>query len=253
MQGAHVNLRSAAGGLPGLKDQFSLPLKVLFVLVALLLISGCLNIVNLLLARARAQEQEMAVRLSLGSGRGRLIAQQATETFLLCVFGGVLSFPIVLWGTRAISYWLLTEQSIHIEANLNGRALVFATLITLIASLLISIIPALRVRDLALSRSLGSRTTEVGRRSSRLSANLIAAQLAFSVVSLTVAGLLVRTLANYEQLNIGVDVLTRSAFHWIPPPLATPALRAKMPSTGSLRKPLTVFPASCRARWRDAE
>jgi predicted permease len=205
MLGAHVNLRSAAGGLPGLKDRFSLPLKVLVVLVTLLLISGCLNIVNLILARARAQEQEMAVRLSLGSGRGRLIAQRAAEILLLCIFGGILSFPIALWGSKAISYWLQTEQSIQIEVDMNGKTLAFAAMLTLAASLLISVIPALRTRDIGLSRSLGLRTAGAGRRSSRLSTNLIAAQLGFSVVSITVAGLLVHTLSNYERLNIGVD------------------------------------------------
>lgn len=208
MLGASVALTSAAGGLPRLRTQFSLPLRILVALVAVLLFSGCVNIVNLLLARSRAHEHESAIRVALGSSRMRLIANRMIETLLLVVTGGLVSVPLAVWGSKLILHWLVISSDLQIEISPDWPMLGFTAAVTLSAGLLVGLLPALRTGDLAVAGALGHRTHAGGtttRRAGRLAAILVAAQLALSIVSLIIAGLLTHTLLNYERLDVGMD------------------------------------------------
>lgn len=194
-----------SGGMRDLRDRFALPLKVLLSISVLLLLCGCFNNIGLLLARSRAQEHEMALRLALGSGRRRIAAQRTTEILLLCTMGGIASLPLAWWASALIEHWLLVGQSIQIDAGTSERSIAFAIVLTFLASLLISVVPGLRGRDASLSRLAGVRAAGRGARSSRFSSSLVAAQLCLAIVLLSVTGLLVRTLLNYEYLRLGVD------------------------------------------------
>jgi len=205
---ARVALTSAAGGLPRLRTRFSLPLRILTALVAMLLFSGCVNIVNLLLARSRAHEHETAIQIALGSSRKRLIANRMTETLLLVVTGGLLSLPLAVWGSKVILHWLVISRDLQIEISPDWLMLGFTAAITLVTGLLVGLLPALRTTDLATAGALGHRTQTSAtktRRVTRLSSILVAGQLALSITSLVVAGLLTHTLLNYERLDVGMD------------------------------------------------
>ncbi len=203
----HVRMRieSAAGGTRGLRDRFSLPLIILLSLVALLLLSGCLNIVNLALARFRAREHEMSVRMALGSTRGRLVALLATENLILCVIGAGASVVLAWVASSLIQHWLVTAQSIQIQIGFGPGSLAFATALTLGACLLISAAPALRTRGLTTARLSGFRTSAAGSHAFRASSGLLILQLALAILTVTATSLLVRTLRNYEHVKLGVD------------------------------------------------
>jgi predicted permease len=205
---AKAKLTEAGRGLPRLRAKFSLPLQILLGLVIVLLFSGCVNIVNLLLARSRAHEHEAAIRAALGSSRARLIAANVTETLLLALAGGLVSLPLAVWGSRLILHWLVTNSELQLEVSVDWTMLAFTAAVTLIAGLLVALLPAWRAATVAVSKSLGQRgevNPATSRHASRLSAILVAGQLGLSIASLVIAGLLTHTLLNYEHLNIGMD------------------------------------------------
>ena len=94
-------------------EEAPLALAVLNTLAALILLLACINVTNLLLARANERARETAVRLALGASRGRLVMQSMWESVLLCVAGGVLATAIAAWGLDAINAWA--------QANLEGN------------------------------------------------------------------------------------------------------------------------------------
>ena len=205
---ARAALTGAAGGLPRLRNRFSLPLGILLALVAVLLFSGCVNIVNLLFARSRAQVHEIAIRVALGSSRGRLIANRITESLLLVICGGVLSLPLAAWSSKLILHWLVMSRDVQIEIAPDWAMIGFTAAATLATGLAVSLWPAWRMAQVAPIGGLEHRTgtsTAATRRAARFSLVLVAGQLALSTGSLVVAGLLTHTLLNYEHLDVGMD------------------------------------------------
>lgn len=206
---AKVRLTSATGGLPRLREQFSLPLRILLALVGVLLFCGCVNLTNLLLARAQAHRHETALRIALGSSRARLVAYQLTEITLLTTAGGVLSLPLAAGSAGMILHWLAMGQDLAIDVRPDWAIFAFAAAVTMLSGLLVATVPARRVSDLAISPALGQRSQSgsggkrIGR--SLLTPALTAGQLALSIVSLVVAGLLTHTLVNYARLDVGMD------------------------------------------------
>lgn len=95
-------------------DEAPLVLMVLNTLATLILLLACINVTNLLLARANERARETAVRLALGAPRGRLIVQSMWESVILCLAGGVLATGLAVWGLDAINAWCRS----HLEGNL---------------------------------------------------------------------------------------------------------------------------------------
>ena len=184
IEDARIPLTSAARGLSQLRE-FSLPLEILMVVVALVLLIACANIANLLLARSTNRQREIAVRVAVGAGSGRLFRQLLTESLLLACFGGALGLLFASWASRAILASISSgPEPLPLNIAPDVRLLAFTFLISLVTALLFGTLPALRSARVNLTEAFksGRGSAALGVRS-RTNA-LVVSQVALSFVLL---------------------------------------------------------------------
>ena len=200
-----IQLDSAKTGASNLTRQFSQPLVVLMCLVGVVLLIACLNVANLLLARATARQKEIAVRLALGAGRFRLVRQLLTEGFLLSALGGVLGLLFARWGTDVLLGFLPQGRAPEIKTDL--RMLGFTLGVTLLSALLFGLAPAWQATRPNLVPALKNETVVVSGRGRRweLGRLLVVLQVALSLVLLVGAGLFARSLRNLKAVDNGYN------------------------------------------------
>jgi putative ABC transport system permease protein len=175
-------------------------------LSSMVLILACLNIANLLLARASGRQHEMAIRAAVGAKRRRLIRQLLTESLLLAMLGCAAGIALGLMGSRAMS-----SINIHMAVPLvfdfqfDWRVFAYAFALALLTATVVGVAPALRSTRGDLNNLLheSPRTGTVGRQRTR--SILVVAQIGGSLMLLIVAGLFVRSLRNVEHANLGFD------------------------------------------------
>jgi predicted permease len=177
--------------------------------VALVLLSACANVANLLLTRAAGREKEVAIRTALGAGWQRLARQLLTESLLLAVLGGAAGLVIAqasLYVMRAINPGNIPRLE---EISINGSVLLFTFGVSILAGLLFGLAPAWRAIKLDLNTSLksGGRSgqTDGGLLVSRhrLRGLLVVCELAFSLMLLIGAGLLIRSFVRLQNVPPG--------------------------------------------------
>ena len=175
--------------------------------VALVLLIACANVANLLLARATAREREMAVRAALGAGRKRLVRQMLTESLVLSAAGGLLGLMLAWWGVQALKAAAPPTLPRLDEVRLDPIALAFTAAAVVVTGLLFGLAPAMRGSASALHATLsaGGRAGIGGGHGERLRGILVAAQVALALVLLVGSGLLVRTFARLQQVDLGFD------------------------------------------------
>lgn len=199
-----IVLVPAAKGLNGLRRRFSKPLGIVMAIAGLVLLIGCANAANLLLARASARRDEMALRLAIGASRARLVRQLFTEGLLLTGLGAVAGVLLAKWGVAALVTLLAGVRGrLVLEPHFDWRVLAFTAAVGLLTSLLFSIAPALHA-----ARADGARPGADSRGGSstfplRAGSALVAVQIALSVVLLCGAALLLRSLRNLTGLDAG--------------------------------------------------
>lgn len=179
---------------------------ILFGVVALLLVLACANVSNLLLARATARKREITVRLALGAARGRLIRQLLTESVLLSILGGLAGLALSFWAAAALSRFFAASSrfSLAVDLTPDWRVLAFTFLASLTAGIGFGLAPAMQSSRADLVSSLKEAVALAPRRS-RLRPVLAITQLALSLVLLAGAGLLLRTLWNFNQIRTGFN------------------------------------------------
>jgi hypothetical protein len=192
----------------GILGKFANTLLALFGAVTLLLLIGCGNVANLLLARAATREGEMAVRVSIGATRWRIVRQLLTESVLLAVTGGVFGVALAYGAVRAITV-LMPEYSIPHEAviALNLPVLGFALAVSILTGIIFGLAPALQASGQTQAETLrgAGRGAGVSARRRWLHNTLMVAEIALSLVLLTGAGLAVRGLVALQSQNLGYD------------------------------------------------
>ena len=196
---------AATGIAKDLRSNFTRPLYVLLGIVGLILVVACVNLANLMLARAAARSHEMSVRVALGASRWILARQVLTESLTLSVAGGLLGLGFAYWGSRFLVTLMaqayLAPLTFDLRPDLRVLALTAGTAI--LTGILFGAAPAWRASrgDPAAALQQGARgaTGGVG----RLSKALIVAQIALSLVLLAGAGLLVRSFERLSSVDFG--------------------------------------------------
>ena len=183
-------------------------LILLLAAVGAVLLIACVNLANLLLARMPGRKREAAIRIALGASRGRLMRQLLTESLLLGILGGTLGIGLASFGVQ----WLVATAPQTIprlsEVRLDGRALLFASILSILTAAFFGILPARRAtrsEPQEALKSSGAATTE-NRQTRRLREGLIALEVGMSTVLLILAGLLTSSLVHLLRVNTGFNV-----------------------------------------------
>jgi putative ABC transport system permease protein len=191
-------------------------LLVVFGAVAVVLLIACATVANLLLGKAEARREEIAVRAALGAGRARIAAQLLTESLLVAGVSGALSIALSHIGIRILQSIPATTIPRAQEASINPGVLLFGIAVALGTGLLFGMVPMIRLSRPHLGRvlhSAGRGAVDRGRGHVRRA--LVVGQLAFAVVLVVGAGLLVRSLVGIYEIDLGFNpsrVLTANTF-----------------------------------------
>ena len=198
--------------------------QMLFLLLAavgVVLLIACVNIASLLLARSSARHREIAIRQALGAGSGRLIQQTLTESVVLSLCGGLLAVPVSFWLKDLLLTLVPSTLPRLTEVNLNARALLFVSAISVICGLLFGLVPALQMSDRRLMSKLGQGARGVGiaSRQHRFLSALVACEFALSLVLMVGAGLLLRSFWKVLEVQPGFNSDHLVTAHlWLPVP-----------------------------------
>lgn len=194
--------------------------------VGFVLLIACVNVGNLMLARATSRGREFAIRAALGAGWWRLVRQSLTESMLLAVTGGALGLLLANWGTQAALAVLPTSLPRSSEVHLDYRVLLFTIGVSLLSGMLAGLAPALKNSKWRLSETL----KESGRGSSsrgRAQTVLVAVEVALAVVLLIGGGLMLRSMRALWNVDPGFRADNVLTFGFSP----SPSLRDASPQT----------------------
>jgi predicted permease len=182
-------------------------LVVLMAAVILIVFVVSLNIGSLLLARASGRQQEMAVRAAMGASGGRMIRQMLTESLLLAFIGGIAGLATAVITLKAVLRFVPANLPRLGEVNIDWRVLGFALLISLATGLLFGLAPATHSSKAGLAGAMreGSRGSGYSAKAGRMRDALMVSQLAFAVVLMIGAGLLLETLRDLLRQNPGFN------------------------------------------------
>ncbi len=180
-------------------------LLVLLAAVVIVLLIGCANVANLLLARATARAKEISIRTALGASRRRLLRQLLTESGLLALMGGVLGFLLAVLAVPSLLALSPPDIRQFKQIGINREVLAFSFLTSVVCGVLFGLIPALQS-----SRSHPNESLKEGERGStasrgRTRSALVIAEVGLSLVLLTGAGLLVKSFARLMDVHVGFD------------------------------------------------
>ena len=172
--------------------------------VTLVVLIACVNVANLTLARSATREKEIAVRTALGAGRRRILSQLLTESVLLAGFGGLFGLVLAIKGFSSLKAILPADTPRLADVHIDWRVLVFTGGLAILTGLLSGLAPALQSARTAPTETLrsGGRAGTLPL-SRRLRSGLVVAEIAFAVLLVTAAGLLIRSFWTLSHVNPG--------------------------------------------------
>jgi predicted permease len=178
-------------------------LLVLLTTVGLLLIVACINVANLLLARASTRVQEFGIRRALGAGRGRLVRQLATESLVLASAGGASGLFMALVGVKGLRAILPASVPRAAQLSLDFQVLAAAVALTLVTGLMFGLVPAWLASRLDVQASLRQARGASGSGRSRLRQALVAGEFALASTLVASAGLLLASFQRLQAVDLG--------------------------------------------------
>jgi predicted permease len=220
-------------------------LRLLLAAVGVVLLIGCVNIANLLLARAHERRGETALRRALGASHGRLVRQVLAESLLLSSVGGALGVALAHWALPV----LLAQAPVDLprldEVRLDGRVLLFTALVSGLAGLLCGALPAWRFARADLQQILrpGGRGATSGTGSARLRALLVGVETALGALCLISAGLLLHSFVKLMSVDRGFEVRRLVTVDVSLPDRRYPDLAARSDFVRSLLERVTTVPS----------
>jgi predicted permease len=205
-EGRGVRLLTPGLFIPDIRNSVVNFSSVLMGVVGLVLLLACVNLANLLLARATERRKELAIRLAVGASRARIVRQLVTESLLLSLAGGLGGLLLAAWINDLVaSIKLPTDIALIFDLHLDWRVLAFALGVSLATGIVFSLLPALQSSKPDLVPALKDETSMAGFRRSRLRNGLVIVQVALSLVLLVCAGLVVRSLQAAQRTRPGFN------------------------------------------------
>ena len=182
-------------------------LLVLLGAAACVLLIACVNVANLLLARATSRQKEIGIRAALGASRIRILRQLLTESGVLALAGGIAGMLLATWGTAALASLLPRNFPRAAEINPDLRVLFFTALISLVTGVLFGMAPAWRVSrpDVVTALNETGRGSTETARGRRLRSGLVIAEMVLAFVLLVGAGLLIRSFWQLQKVELGFN------------------------------------------------
>ncbi len=199
-----IRVVPAGIGVAAMKEDYASSLHILLAVCSLVLLIACANIANLLLARGASRRTVTSIRLALGASRKRLIRQALTESLLLSVFGGAASLAVAFLGVKLVlAFAFRHADSVPISAAPSLPVLVFAFALALVTGAIFGTAPAWLATHAEPVEALRGASRSTRDHASWPQKTLVVLQAALSVVLLTGAGLLTRSLANLQNQDFG--------------------------------------------------
>jgi predicted permease len=209
-----------AQGLGGIGDYDSEPIRILMALVALVLVIACSNVAMLIAARNAARRHDFGLRMALGASRRSVFRHLFTESALIVGAGASLGWIFALFATRALAVWSRVETGLEPDR----LVLLFTTTISVLAALVFSLAPLRMVARVPVTGRLRT-ASGASSRGGHAGSIVLVAQVALCFTLLTAAGLLVRTLVNYQNTSLGMRMQGLLVFGITPQQTATSAQR----------------------------
>ena len=189
-----------------LVSDYRLTLLVMLAAVGVVLLIACANLANMLLARAVGRTREIAIRAAMGAGRGRIVRQLVTESIVLALVAGAVGVILAYWGAKTLVALAPGDVPRLSETGIDGGVLLFAFALSLVASLVFGLAPALQVLRVDLNSALKQsvRRAGGGTLADRLRQGLVVAEIALSVILVAGAGLLIKSLVALQNVELGI-------------------------------------------------
>jgi predicted permease len=218
-----LHLIPGGAGVAAMRDQYQDGLKLLLVAAGFVLLVACGNLANLMLARGLKDRGQTSVRVALGASRQRLVRKALVESLLLAVIGGVLGISVAYVGTKLILHLAFQiggpNNFVPINATPSWPVLLFTLAMSVLTGVIFGIVPAWMTSHADPIEALRGANRSVGGNRSWAQRSLVIAQVAMSLVLLSAAALLGRSLRNLEHQNFGFETEGRY-IAWINPMLS---------------------------------